>query len=245
MKRSKIVFLVIIFLIVFLLLTISNVSRAAIANISLKITQERNAEIGWTTDQNTNKGSYKIKYQLYTDDTGVGSKTKNVWKLEEASNSSGEKLDNLYCIRAGLGFATETGHVDGTVKTYNQVYDLTKDYETVQSIFNSSSVTLFKTDSKANYNAVMWILDHMILEDAEDTEVEKYLWDNVYKALADEYDYEEEDVKLVTSGMRFDILSKADIEAIQQLAIWHFSNKDEAVYNEEMVGQTLQIGEII
>jgi len=127
----------------------------------------------------------------------------------------------LYCLRGGLGFGadettdiatapinyTEFGemHTDAknVIEKYNQFYNINLDRtETI----NGKSVNI--------YNAILWILDEAYLP-VSDT--------NYNEA---EYKRELLDKAGVRREQQEDI-TKDDIEVIQQLAIWYFTNYDE------------------
>jgi len=195
----------------------------------VKITKDRTATVNYSV-QNPETGetvnnSYTAQYrhQLYSLELD---KTKNIWKLITctANGTQTSTASDLYCLRAGLGFTTETGgpNYNPNPVLYDQAYDMIQYFEEVKNYLAglNSSVTIF--NSKDNFNAVMWILDNMLLEGATDAEVNTYL-----KRYAG---YDDEDLAL--TPLKENVLTRADIEAIQQLAIWYFTNNDIAVYNE-------------
>ncbi len=172
----------------------------------------------------------KVENVTYQHQIGNGqvSGTKNIWKLiasDQNGTPSSNKIPDLYCLRAGLGFTSE--NLNNRAVQYNQSYEMMSQYESLVTYFKtlSSETKIFGEDeqSRKNFKAVMWILDNMLLEDATNAEVKAYL-----KEYA-----EYKDRNFSESDEQLNILTRADIEAIQQLAIWYFTNSDEAAYNNQ------------
>ena len=179
----------------------------------------------------TKEFKLKYKYQLYSQN---GGQTKNIWKLVSCSNAQGTEstvqLKDLYCLRAGLGFMAE-GNADSpdNVRNYTLQYDLPAEYEGIKKLFageeGSTEITIFKEENRDDLNAVLWILDHMLLEDASDEALNTYLKE--YAGYSDE--------DLSKEPLKENVLTRSDIEAIQQLALWYFTNEEagEAGYHNE------------
>ena len=215
MKTRKLIVGMLIFLAIVLLSIFSNKTQAS----SLGYVKIQKARI---------ENGITYKHQLYSRNP---SDTKNIWKLvscNQNGTASTNPIPDLYCLRAGLGFRDDepnpTEHVDieQRVVQYNQSYNMTQDYQSLVTYFKglSSPTNIFDEENSDKFYSVMWILDHMLLEGATDVEVREYL--KTYAGYTDEtLDIEEEN-----------ILSKADIEVIQQLAIWHFTNNDQEAYNK-------------
>ena len=108
---------------------------------------------------------------------------------------------------------------------YPQGYEMMKQYDSLVNYFSSltSEVTIFKEENKKSFNAIMWIFDNMLLEGATDEEVEEFL--KRYAGYTDE--------SLNSALDKENVLTRADIEAIQQLVIWYFTNHDQEAYNKE------------
>ena len=107
---------------------------------------------------------------------------------------------------------------------------MVEDYDAIKKIFDDfgpkTEVEIFKSANLKNFNSVMWILDNMLLEDASDAEVDKYLLDHA--------GYTEEELALSYAFQyRANVLSKSDIEVIQQLAIWYFTNTKDSAGNPD------------
>jgi len=209
MKTKKIIVASLIFVAILMISIFTNSVRAESLG-NLTITKERTLE------------DIKYKHQLYSNNT---SETRNVWKLVTC-NPDGtitDTINDLYCLRAGLGFTSNSS--SNKVVEYNLSYDMMEQYSNLIDYFRplTSETTIFKSENKDKFNAVMWILDNMLLEDASDNEVNEFL--KTRAGYTDE--------TLSKSEEKENVLSKADIEAIQQLVIWYFTNNDENAYNQE------------
>lgn len=148
-----------------------------------------------------------------------------------AGAETNNPIPDLYCLRAGLGFHNAAGEVDAEDALpveYTQAFDMVEDYNAIKKVFDDfgskTEVDIFKTGNLKNFNSTMWILDNMLLEDASDAEVDKYLLDYA--------GYTEEELALdYATQFRANVLSRSDIEAIQQLAIWYFTNSTDPDYH--------------
>ena len=205
MKTRKFIATVLIFLAVLTIAMFTNSTKAADSSLGyLTITTDRK------------EGDVIYKHRLYYGTQNV----KDIWKIISCDVNgvpSQTPITDLYCLRAGLGFTSI--NLDNKVVEYNLSYDLVKQYQEVVNHFKDldSETTIFDENKKANFDAVMWILDNMLLEGATDEQVTEYL-----KTYAG---YDEE--SLEEAEKQENILTRSDIEAIQQLAIWYFTNDDE------------------
>ncbi|MDE5830896.1 MAG: thioester domain-containing protein, partial [Clostridia bacterium] len=220
MKTKKLIIAILLFVAITVLFAFTNQIDAASSSGlgNLKITRERIAMENYVPEVPTSAGPYTVtyKHQLYTGNTSI---TKNVWKIVSANENTTEKLPDLYCLRAGLGFTFE-GDVenDKNIVNYNLAYDMSysKDYEQIKTFLSglNSEVTIF--EDKDSFNAVLWILDNMLLEK------DMQYADKVKAYLMNYAGYESADF----TDNPLSILSSADIEVIQQLAIWYFTNPE-------------------
>ena len=150
---------------------------------------------------------------------------KQVWKIASYNSPSGGTADlsqMIYCIKAGPGFGSSdmsTGGVE-KISTYNQKFNL-KDLNSIESPYRDVLPT------GENYNKLMWVLDHLYIipEDGNETDKNNFL-------------------KSVISTERYDLLTNDEIDVIQQLAIWYFTNptgeyhyEDIELYRNRLQGQ--------
>ena len=133
-----------------------------------------------------------------------------VWKIAEYDSTSDTTADlnkTIYCIKGGPGFGStdmSTGGVP-TISTYSQKFNLA-DLASIPTTYKN----ILPTGS--NYNSLMWLLDNIYIMPRvgvdNTTNREAFLRSKI----TDEYLYE-----LVTDD---------DIDVVQQLAIWYFTNPD-------------------
>ena len=210
MKKSK-VFLSLALIMAFCLAPFANTVKATTTSHELGIVQAR-------------EGGYA--YQI---------SGKDVFKIVEYVNN-GYNFDNaIYCIKAGPGFGgTITNPLEK--RTYSISYDM-KDLASIpenhKSILPSDEQVTATIDGKeytySKYNAVLWILDNMYLP-KHPNETERKAMRDALLTSAFKTQLEED----VTPPFTIDQikLTDDDIEVVQQLAIWHFTNTDEDAYDQ-------------
>ena len=130
---------------------------------------------------------------------------KKVWKIAQYNSPSGGTGDisqMIYCIKAGPGFGSSDMSSGNGVKisTYNQKFNL-KDLSSIGSPYRNVLPT------GTNYNKLMWVLDHMYIipENGDETAKNNFL-------------------RSVIPNERYSLLTNDDIDVVQQLAIWYFTN---------------------
>ncbi len=214
MKTKKlIVFISILVAITFIGIFTNNVKAAE--PDYLTIVKDR------TVDYQSTDVTYQ--HQIYKDNPG---QTENIWNIVTCTEAGvvTDTIPDLYCLRAGLGFVRENLEVSSSYPhiQYSQRFDMVTDRESVKELLTSSETTIFKDDEKTYYYGLLWVLDHMLLEDATQDELIQYLKD--YAEYPDG-DFTRE------NAVQGEFLSRADVEAIQQLAIWYFTNHDNPIHN--------------
>lgn len=170
-----------------------------------------------TTSEEREADGEIIKHQIYRESREAGLH-RIIWKLVQSNQAGVKKADtvkDLYCLRAGLGFTSIGSGAGEKTVVYDEWGSMTN-HQGLVNYFNSvdSETTIFNAEDSENFYAVMWILDNMLLEGASDDEVNAFL-----KTYAG-YD----DTSLNLAYYKENVLSRADIDAIQQLAIWYFTN---------------------
>ena len=168
-----------------------------------------------------------------------GTPTKKVWKIVAYPTQESDVIDYsnaFYCIKAEHGFMVQSGATNVTTvkKTYNQKYDMKS--ETKITIGNTektekqivleklNSIGVFTKD-QTSYNKIMWILDNMYLPKANGAE--NYKIELLTKAGIIDDDYTVEHARITDD----------DIEVVQQMALWYFTNPDDSNYNGETLPQ--------
>ena len=139
-----------------------------------------------------------------------------VWKIAEYDSENGKTADlskTIYCIKGGPGFGSSdmaTGGVP-TISKYTQKFNL-KDLASIPSTYSK----ILPTGS--NYNSLMWLLDNIYIMPAIGT---------------DNTTAREEFLKSKIPNELYDLITDDDIDAVQQLAIWYFTNLSGDKYHYE------------
>lgn len=183
--------------------------------------------IGTTSTYATNS-SYILGITNIREDKGAyglnrrsdGTVEKKIWKIVSypSKGSNVINYDNaFYCLKAEHGFMSNTtSNVIDIKKTYDQSFNMKTQKQEVMTRLNA--IEVFKTDPTA-YNKVMWILDNMYLPKAQEAKDFKVAL--LAAAGITTEDYTVEKVRI----------TDADIEVVQQMAIWYFTNPDSPYYN--------------
>ena len=164
-----------------------------------------------------------------------GSKGEPIWNIMKADdlNGTGEVVSsNIYCIKASHGVTWNTNGNPSKWVEYNQNYDVPLKEGTVSTVAND---VLF---GEAEYkNEILWIIDHLYVPGESD--FNKYL--NEAEIYYDDYD---EGYSYVGSNENFssdsfaETVTEDDIIAVQQAAIWYFTNG--GVYDKREISKWLQ-----
>jgi len=157
----------------------------------------------------------------------VNNSTKYIWKIYDTN----DKNETFYCIKGGPGFGSSNMGQTITPTEYTQSFDMKNPDEITSKYLNA----ILDPDSK-QYERLMWVLDQCYVQpkknasddeitiaqeskrnllNAVDEYIEKHpgIYDNpsyIYDKLTDILDEYEE-----------------DIDAIQQLAVWYYTNDDD------------------
>ena len=126
---------------------------------------------------------------------------KKVWKIaqyDSLSDTTADTSDLIYCIKAGAGFGSQDSTT--AIKAYNQRFNL-KDTSTISSPY----IDVLPTGE--NYNKLIWMMDHIYTGIGQNNETAR-----------NEY------LKNVIPTESYELLTDDDIDVIQQLAIWYFTN---------------------
>ena len=139
----------------------------------------------------------------------------NIRELESADDKAPEKTNgnkNIYCIKAGVGFSDT--HKSAT---YNIFYDMKTERTTIpENVINYKNAEITVDEVTVNrYDALLALADMLYLIDGEDNKEERLAYLEANGASNGYPDYA--DV----------ILTRDDIAAVQQAAIWFFTNSEE------------------
>ena len=139
-----------------------------------------------------------------------------VWKIAEYDSENGRTANlskTIYCIKGGPGFGSSdmaTGGVP-TISKYTQKFNL-KDLASIPSTYSKILPT------RSNYNSLMWLLDNIYIMPAIGT---------------DNTTAREEFLKSKIPNELYNLITDDDIDAVQQLAIWYFTNPSGDKYHYE------------
>ena len=152
----------------------------------------------------------KLK-QLRASGYGYQALEKNVWKIVETdSNGTGNTYKTIYCLKGGPGFNGAFSGANDTspVRHYTQYFDMK----------NPSSITSEYTDAipainSTTYKSLVWLLDNVYVAPLTVSDAEQAT------------EYREELLKL--AGISGSSITDDDIDVVQQLAVWYFTNNAE------------------
>ena len=202
MKLKKgILFTVILFLAIAILSVFSQV-KAATGSLYLNLKMIRNKEDGYG-------------YQL-------GNSRRNIWKIYETGSLAD---DTIYCLKGGPGFGNDDFATGSPQETeYTRYFDL-RVPEDIPVTYQRALPGI----NSDEYEALMWILDHIYvlpkknatLEEQQAAEKNKQMLLEAAAKYADETGNPD-----VSSVYDFEYLTDEDIDAVQQLAVWYYTNPD-------------------
>ena len=140
---------------------------------------------------------------------------KVVWKITEYgenTNNSTEVTPQpglIYCIKAGAGFGDPNNDNGNAKKTYIEIGNLKSD------TFVSPYLEVLPTGE--SYSKLLWVLDNIYTGIGENNETKRNAYlANVYSEIG------QENGTLAYGD--YLLLNDDDIDVVQQLAIWHFTN---------------------
>ena len=145
-----------------------------------------------------------------------GGASGKVWKIAEYDSENGKTADlskTIYCIKGGPGFGSSdmaTGGVP-TISKYTQKFNL-KDLASIPSTYSKILPT------GTNYNSLMWLLDNIYIMPAAGTDNKTAREAFLESKIPDEF---------------YEYVTDDDIDVVQQLAIWYFTNPSGDKYHYE------------
>ena len=198
------------------------------------------AETGnFWVDINENKQATSTAY-------GVGNPTltggQHIWELLSYLSQTGTTTDNkkLYCVKAGVSatWNDSTKWNDPTQRRVNYTtgYNIKTGKTEINDLPNTQSV--YKEIATGNYyKQILWIIDNMYIPGTGDGKSSAEDRKNLLNAAANFAGID------LTDSYYSDMpLSDDDIEVVQQLALWYYTNHDEQIYTyEEEINNALWI----
>lgn len=159
-------------------------------------------------------GSMYLKVEMLRN-SGYGYRAleKNIWKICE-TNSSGTTTDyskTIYCLKGGPGFGSSNfGSGTTEVTQYTRFFDM-KDTSSIISPYSDALPGLNST----TYKSLLWLLENVYVAPKETAST-------IEKNKAAEF----RQMLLKNAGIEGGYITDDDIDAVQQLAVWHFTNDD-------------------
>ena len=166
--------------------------------------------------------------------SGFGYKAieKNIWKIVEATDSSGSVVNydsTIYCIKGGPGFGSE--NYTEEIKHYTRYFDM-KDPDSIPSPY----VEALPDTNSNTYKALLWLLEHIYVAPKTNATSEEIRQAKEYKELLlqNVKEHDENNYGYLDAEVNGEIdLRDEDIDVVQQLAIWHFTNEGDSYDVEE------------
>ncbi len=206
MKLKKLIGVLITFIMLLSVFGIFSNVKAETADYTLGIVRLRKSGYG-----------YKI----------VPNGEKTVWKIVSYDGETVNFDNTIYCIKAGQGFGDNvwTSDAESNQVKYKLSYDLKKDREYIESNFNQ--ISMFQNDE--TYSKVLWILDNLYIPGK--TNKQEFL----SKVPTQKFAGGQSDIwtEMTKTSSDADDLTDDEIEVVQQLAIWYFTNSESQDYNSD------------
>lgn len=146
----------------------------------------------------------------------LANSAKTIWKIVDARNNVGQ---SIYCLRGGQGFGSFENTIQET--TYLNEFDMF-DLTELNRAANASYRNELPTDN-ATYQKLLWVLDHCYTpkktnaSDAGEAEYRQILLEEAEKFVFANHSELRRDFDIT-------LLTDEDIDVVQQLAIWYFTN---------------------
>jgi len=165
-----------------------------------------------------------------------GGEGKYIWSIMSSQSSSSElvQASNIYCIKAEYG---ESWAEDPSIRVkYNKSYELPLEQQSEQDVANEVLMKEYK-------NQILWLIDHLYIEG--ESNLSTYLKDAGiifeegygYSYVPSEgHDY----TNIVSTDTYAETVLEDDIIAIQQAALWYYTNYSDQVYNKAGVADWIQ-----
>ena len=212
MKKGRIIFGTVITLIVVMLAILPTVSSAATLNPKLYF---------GVTERKT---SDTLKFGYSIGNPGNSTTGQKIWNIVKfSSNAYSDPTDtyDIYCIRSGYGFT------NGTSMTRNREYTDQFDMKADRGSIGDNQVTALNTRTATvdgqiinSYDAVLALADLFYIPGVSNSGYKSQLLDNANDKYADVLPIETY------------LLDDTQIQAIQQAAMWFYTNSDGEIYTE-------------
>ncbi|MBR3672760.1 MAG: Cys-Gln thioester bond-forming surface protein, partial [Clostridia bacterium] len=155
-----------------------------------------------------------------------------IWNVQRKEGGIAITDEIYYCLAHGYGdFSQFNSNVIGTpvevggdsASSYTGAYNLKENgvIDTIRNVYNGTNGN---TLTGTKYNSILWVLDHMFIN-GEDS-LEEFLTKIPWEDLGGITPYQNVYAGMKGTENTEDDITVSDIEIIQQLAIWHFTNPE-------------------
>ena len=210
MSKKKITLTIMSIVMAIIVMTIPNVAKAS-SPLTTPVYFGVNEYRKGTTPENMGYAIFNPYANGSTTDSIVGTK---IWQIVKygSKTSSTFETGNYYCVRAGIGFSDTTTKAEYTIS-----YNLKTEKSEIEA---SGNTVLQKIVTNGYYNNLLALTDLVYLKGVSTDEEKTTLLNaaGIY-ALDDEHDYGYEN-----------LLTESDIEAVQQAAMWYYTNHDDTLF---------------
>jgi len=169
---------------------------------------------------------------------------KIVWKVAQYETDgaiSGQEPGyekSIYCVRAEHGFfaADNNNNLPTETRKYDIEFDFKNQRDVIKAYYNNDTSGVLKVLEDGTYNKVLWILDNMYIKEVSTPEAKANLLKTASEYYYDKYS---ENYQLVASNdftekktkTCADYLNDSDIDVVQQLALWYYTNAENTIYH--------------
>ena len=225
----------------------SNFGVTRITRENLKSIADSNA---LTTDSNPTLGVLKTRASgnYYTWNNWNNNTTEDAntaWKIvtyPPSTPNTPNYSDLYYCLNASKGFdSNNDGYMDQDARsTYDVQYDM-KDSTKKSQITEAAD-----GDLGTNYNQILWILDNSYIPNQSSDDYKEKLLKNSFKYVTEHTNLFNKLSGILPNSLVLDIVSENmidnetshnltddDIDVVQQMAIWYYTNSDDTNYHLE------------
>ncbi len=197
MKLKKGIVFTVILLLLITAMSLTNKVQAATGSLYLNLKMIRTTEGGYG-------------YQL-------GNSRRNVWKIYDTNRNAN---DTIYCIKGGPGFGSDDFATGTPQETHYTRYFNLKDPDSIPATYQAALPDI----GSQEYEALVWVLDHSYVAPTSVSQREQ-AEKNKEMLIQAAAQYAEDEGNPDTNGdYELSLLTDDDIDSVQQLAVWYFTN---------------------
>ena len=176
--------------------------------------------VSYATESTSNvKSRYLTIKKLRASGYGYEALDKSIWKICESADNTGSTVNydyTIYCMRGGPGFGSEEfGSGTPQVKEYTRYFDMKK-----PSTITESYASAIPSTTSDTYKSLLWLLENVYVAPKSNATTEVKQMAKEYRLLL------LQNAGIIDSNATNSYITDDDIDAVQQLAIWHFTNND-------------------